>query len=79
MPPGFNIRRWIYWLTRLEQVTLSARNSGEEELAIFSTGVMDNMIIAVEETGGQLKKDLSTAYENGLLKHRPFVHHFPPE
>ena len=68
--PGFCAARWIYWLARLEGLATSFRDAGEDSLAAFATGMMDNMLITIEETGGVLRKDLDAAYANGTLRHR---------
>ena len=70
-PLGFSIRRWLFWLTRLENLAGSFREAGEDALAAFATGTMDNMLITVEGAGGRLRRDLAAAYLRGEVQHRP--------
>jgi len=70
-PVGFSIRRWLFWLTRLENLAGSFREAGEDALAAFATGTMDNMLITVEGTGGRLRRELAAAYLRGEVQHRP--------
>lgn len=66
---GFCAARWIFWLTRLESLAKSFRNAGEDALSAFTTGVMENMLIVVDATGGHLKKDFGIAYSSGTVQH----------
>ncbi|KAK5658026.1 hypothetical protein OQA88_2581 [Cercophora sp. LCS_1] len=77
MADGFCATRWIFWLTRLEDLVASFRGSGEDGLSTFAAGIMDNMLIIAEGTGGRLKKDLEMAYTRGTVNHRP-VPQSPP-
>ena len=70
-PLGFSIRRWLFWLTRLENLAGSFRDAGQDALAAFATGTMDNMLITVEGTGGRLRRELAAAYLRGEVQHRP--------
>lgn len=67
---GFSIPRWIFWAARLESLSKSFQDAGEDELATMSIRVMENMLILVEATGGRLRKDLEAAYVSGTLQHR---------
>jgi hypothetical protein len=71
MPVGFCASRWIFWLTRLESLAKSFRDSGEDSLSALATGVMNSMLIVADTTGGRLKKDLGAAYLSGTVQHRP--------
>ncbi|KAK3385292.1 hypothetical protein B0H63DRAFT_559929 [Podospora didyma] len=68
---GFSVSRWIFWLTRLESLAESFRDSGEDALAGLATGMMDNMLIVADATGGKLKKNLEAAYQSGKVQHGP--------
>jgi hypothetical protein len=70
MPVGFCAARWIFWLSRLESLSKSFQVAGEEVLSVYATRMMDNMLIMVGSTGGQLKKDLAVAYSTGLVEYR---------
>jgi hypothetical protein len=55
---GFSIRRWLYWLQRLQEVKIDATRGGDSNLADFCGRMSDGMMITARECGTDLRRAL---------------------
>ncbi|RYO89872.1 hypothetical protein DL766_010403 [Monosporascus sp. MC13-8B] len=56
---GFNPQRWVYWLTRLQELMHEASAVGDDDLAVFVKRVADNMVLTLEETQSPMNQLLN--------------------
>lgn len=71
---GFSPERWLFWLKRLEQIALLARQGGDAPLASYAERMMDNMLLTVEQTDNKVRNAMEAA--GGVVQHRPTPQHF---
>jgi hypothetical protein len=76
MDAGFSPARWLFWLRRLEAIATDARQAGKEALTKHVEGMMDNMLLFVEDTESAVKKALHDA--GHFVEYKPMMRFVGP-
>lgn len=66
---GFGVRRWLFWMKRLEQMSDNARSAGNAPVAEYALRVLENMLKEAEETDSGVRREMRN--RPNLVQHRP--------
>ncbi|KAH8884931.1 hypothetical protein GQ53DRAFT_696763 [Thozetella sp. PMI_491] len=71
---GFSVKRWMFWLRRLEKISIEAERavgSSENRLSRLANGLMDNMLSSAEEFSPVLQAAIDD--DGGVVSYRTQV------
>lgn len=67
--PGFNPRRWMFWLQRLDEIAIMAQDAGASETAMLARKTMDSMLFDVDRVHSAVKAEFDS--NPSLVAYRP--------
>jgi hypothetical protein len=76
---GFSVKRWVFWLQRLQEIKADAAGHGDEALHEFCGRMSNNMLLIAKEVGTSIRQSLHDMAEPVVYHQHPLFIGTPPQ